>query len=120
MTRLPEPARGVTAPSPAADRRASPRYACNLDTFCQPGTGKVDDFWWRARVRDISLHGISLIVGKRFEPGIGLLVELPGPRRNLAALQVQVMHSTPYAEGRWVTGCRFAWALSDEEMRVCL
>jgi hypothetical protein len=106
--------------SVGAERRASPRFPCNLETFCQPGSGKLDDFWWRVRVRDISVQGLSLVVGKRFEPGIGLLVELPSVRKSYAALQARVVHSTLQADGRYVTGCRFAWALSEEEMRVCL
>ncbi len=121
MTRSTEPAlRPPPAGSAAAERRVAPRYPCDLDTFCQPGSGKLDDFWWRARVRDISTHGISVEVGKRFEPGIGLLIELPSLRKNYAALQARVIHSTARPDGRWVMGCLFAWALSEEEMRACL
>jgi hypothetical protein len=106
--------------SPGPERRAVPRYPCRLETFCQPGAGKLEDFWWRARVCDISTHGLCLVLGRHFEPGIGLLVELPSVRQNYTTLQTRVVRATPTAKGQWITGCAFAWALSDEEMQVCL
>jgi hypothetical protein len=120
MTLPSQPFREQASSSPTCERRLSRRLACNLETFCQPGAGRVDDFWWRARVRDISIQGICLLVGKRFEPGIGLLIELPSNRHSYTSLQTRVVHATMNRDGHWIIGCIFAWALSEEEIRACL
>jgi hypothetical protein len=54
------------------------RFQCSLQTSCQPIAARGDhDVTWSARVRDISVGGIGLVLGRRFEPGAGLAVDIP-------------------------------------------
>ena len=67
---------------PAAPRdegRVYVRHQCDLPAACEPPSGwGRQDMKWAAKVRDISNGGISLALRRRFEPGAGLAIELPG------------------------------------------
>ena len=64
-----------TAKSVAADRRASDRFPCALETTCKPLGGPRTKAW-SAMAVDISTGGISLVLERRFEPGAMLLATL--------------------------------------------
>lgn len=93
------------------------RHVTNVSSSCQPAAFPETDPL-PARVRDISIIGLSLIVSLRFEPGTLLSIELPGlsgqaPYATLA----RVVHVTELLKGEWILGCHFADELSEEDLQ---
>jgi c-di-GMP-binding flagellar brake protein YcgR len=100
------------------ERRASERFACNLETTCQLPKGVWDDPW-PAKVRNISKGGVGLVLQRRFEPGTLLVFELESAVQGFAkTFLARVRHATRHAEGGWMHGCAFASELSDEELQA--
>ncbi len=100
--------------------RVAERYPCNLATACQPLAARADqDILWPATIRDVSTRGIGLILGRRFERGTGLAVEVPGPDGEPAdTLLVRVVHTTTLSEGSWLLGCALVSELSNDEVEA--
>src|SRR5262245_1106707 len=71
------PAGGTDAPPDLGERRVWVRYPADLTTTYQPA-GNGTHARYSARVRNISLGGINLLVSRPFDPGELLSVELPG------------------------------------------
>src|SRR4051794_18970383 len=83
--RMPEP----------ADRRAAERYPVHADVTC-PLLAPVVEVFAGARIKDVSMQGVGLIVGRRVEAGALLTVVLSNPARNFTkATLVRVVHATP-------------------------
>jgi hypothetical protein len=102
--------------------RVSERHPCELPASCQPLAGRGDsEIQWSAVIRDVSLGGIGLILGRRFERGVGLAIEVPQVGDMPAeTLLVRVNHVTSLPGGKWLLGCAFASRLSDDELRGLL
>src|SRR5258708_4782228 len=65
-------------PSPH-ELRVYERFPCDVPASCQPPSDwKHGGHKWKARLRDISAGGLCLILGRRFERGAGLAIEVPG------------------------------------------
>ncbi|MCS6852176.1 MAG: PilZ domain-containing protein [Gemmataceae bacterium] len=104
---------------PTGERRHWVRYPCNLETLYQPGDGRLDQRWWFAKVRDISGHGIGLVLGRRFSPGTHLTLALHSPAQQFSrTLEVVVVHAQPHAEGGWLIGCSFVSVLTPQELQA--
>jgi hypothetical protein len=104
--------------SSAEDRRAFRRYAADLEVSCRTlGSGRADS--WPARLRDISAGGIGLILGRRFEAGTLLAVDLvntaSGSPRTLLS---RVMHVTAQPEGEWLLGLALLREMGEDELRT--
>jgi len=72
-------------------------------------------------VRNISCEGIGLLLGRRFEPGALLSIELTestGDRQRL--LLARVAHATQQADGKWLVGCTLVNPVTEEEIQVLL
>lgn len=115
---------GTVAPA-AADRDAAgaelrvyERFACDLAAACLPPSDwKRGGTKWTARVRDVSAGGVCLVLGRRFERGAGLAIELPGPDpASPNTLLARVMNVRAENDGTWVLGCALVSPLSDEEL----
>jgi hypothetical protein len=106
-------------PRPApGDRRAAVRYACELETSCRSVAGSRE-VPWPARVRDISLTGICILVSRRFEPGTLLAVDLQNAAAELPSTLIgRVVRVNRQADGDWALGCVFATPLSEEELHT--
>jgi hypothetical protein len=104
----------ATGPQDAeADRRVWVRYPTDLTTTLQPAACQ-ETAPLAARVRDISRGGMHLHVGRPFQTGELLSVELPGeqPLTVLACIiRVNLLPS-----GEWELGCVFARELSDADL----
>ncbi len=98
-----------------SERRAAVRYACNHPASCLsiPACENIS-----ARVRDVSVQGIGLLMSRRFEPDTILLVEVTGTPQ--PSFLVRVVHCAPLATGEWVIGCQFDVDLDEEELRALL
>ena len=107
-----------------SERRAWIRYQSNLETVCEPISALSAEeaaSGWPAKVRDISAGGVGLSVGRRFEPGSVLLIELTsGEDETSYVAPVRVVHATLDGDGRWILGCAFTRRLDDEQMRSLL
>lgn len=56
-------------------------------------------------------------LGRRFEPGALLSVEMPDPSDGQTRmLLARVIHATALPEGGWLIGCALVHALTDEEV----
>ena len=108
---------------PKIERRAWVRTPNDHEVSCQPmaASSKEElDTAWLGRVRDISVGGIALLLNHRFEPGTALIVELSERPKVLRHLLVHVIHATPEPNGRWILGCAFDCALSQQELQTFL
>ena len=92
------------------------RYACGLRATCQPVAAWMDrDFIWPATITDLSTGGVGIVLGRRFEPGVGLAVELAATAdRSEETLLVRVMQVTAIPGGYWMLGCAFLSELSED------
>jgi c-di-GMP-binding flagellar brake protein YcgR len=70
-----------------------------------------------ARVLDVSSGGVKLVVGRSFEEGELLTLELPAPAGELSvSVLACVVHVRPEDDGEWVLGCRFSAELNDADV----
>jgi hypothetical protein len=102
--------------------RSWERYPCDLQTSCQPIAAWADkDCTWPARVRDISAGGVGLVLPRRFEPGAGLIIEIPATASTEAdRLLARVVHATALSRGGWLLGCLFPSPLGEDRLRHLL
>jgi len=77
---------------------------------------------WTGKVQNISRGGVSLVLGRRFELGTLLAIEVQGKESNRQSrtFLARVMHITLQGTSTWVMGCKFSSALSDEELKTLL
>jgi hypothetical protein len=117
---LPPVARQLpVAPQPSAapaasavERRAFVRHFCDI--------GAVIDAW-PARVHDISRGGVKAVVGRRFEVGTVLKLELPiAGEENLHMILARVIRVVQEPTGSWCLGCAFVQEISQEELEELL
>src|SRR5262245_35057026 len=98
--------------------RVHERIACNVTSSCQPASelGRKESRW-PAKISDISLSGACLKLRRRFEPGTGLVVELPGGEgQDNYSVLAKVVNVENQNDGTWALGCRFVSELSEDEM----
>ncbi len=111
-----------TAPRVLSECRVYQRQACDLSASCQPVSawGRKDSRW-AAVISDISQGGIRLIVQRRFEPGVGLGIELPGSEGEEPSIVLaKVVHVRGLPDGSWALGCKFISELGEDEVQRLL
>jgi hypothetical protein len=109
---------GVRAPAiRSEERRAFVRYQSNAKGSCQTlSTGRESS--WEATVRNISSHGVGLLLGRRFEPGVLLAIEVADQSDGqMRLLLARVVHATARPEGGWLIGCCLLNSLTDDEVQ---
>jgi hypothetical protein len=68
-------------------------------------------------VKDVSAGGIGLLLGRQFQPGAVLAVELPATARAAPRLLLaRVIHATPEAGGGWHVGCGLVYPFREDEL----
>lgn len=118
LTRRPAP--GTLAGRPDAeeeDRRLWVRRPVNnVETRVTPATGEAEPSL-SARILDVSSGGVRLEVGRFFEPGDLLTLELPpqGSASSVSVLACVVFCQTK-GEDRFVLGCRFSAELGAADL----
>lgn len=107
----------------AMERRAWVRYGSDLDAVCR-ASGAMKDAGWTAKVKDISMGGVGLLMRHRFRPGTPLLVELKNKAGTVCRIvPARVVHVKPagsQAEACWQVGCAFVSNLTEEEVKSLL
>jgi hypothetical protein len=100
------------------ERRAVIRYLCDREVVYSRFS-KRERFW--ARVRNVSLHGIGLLLSAPIAPGTDLRMEMqtkdPGSPLILLA---RVVHATMQEENNWIVGCKFLTRLTEEHLQDLL
>jgi hypothetical protein len=87
-----------------ADRRASDRMPVNPGTTCFFVARVVDDLG-PVKIRDISMHGVGLVVTRSVQVGAVLAIGLANPSKGFSkTMMVQVAHVTPIPGGFLVGG----------------
>jgi hypothetical protein len=109
-------------PGPRVQCRVYERHTCGLPTTCHPtSTWGNKEARWRATIEDISVGGILLLLGRRFEPGAGLAIEIPGQEgEEPYTVLAKVIHAKSRGDGSWAVGSKFISELSDEELERLL
>ena len=101
-------------PDPA-DRRTAERFQVTGDTTCSFVSPVVEDFG-PARIKNISMDGIGLLMTRRVEPGALLAVSLSNPAKGFVkTVLVRVAHATPQPGGCLVGGT-FSAPLSYQDL----
>jgi hypothetical protein len=86
------------------ERRASERLSVSSEVACAFVAPVVETFG-AAKIKNISLDGIGLIVGQRVEPGSLLAATLTNAARGFTkTLLIRVAHATPQPGGCLVGG----------------
>jgi hypothetical protein len=102
----------------AVERREADRFPCEI----QPSWSIWGKGWnesWDAKVHDISVSGICLLLRRWVKPGTVLVIKLQTPEQRLSRpLPARVMHATQQSDGSWKVGCAFVRRLSDEDLHT--
>ncbi len=103
------------------ERRAAVRYLSTMEASYHPVAVPTVGPSCPARIWDISLCGVGLIVGRRYEPGT-LLAVVPEylPQSLYPCLEAKVLHLSPHADGLWLAGCEFPTPLTEEQLAVLI
>src|SRR5690348_14403940 len=98
------PSPGAPAPAHLAVGQSATCYPCELQASCQPLAGWLDrESVWPGTISDLSTNGLGLVLGRRFEPGSGLAVELPASAvRGEETFLVKVAKVQSLPGGRWL------------------
>ncbi len=110
----PTPARPAAGP----DRRGSARAGVAIGGCVVIAASDPPSEWaeerWPLTVRDVSAGGAGVVLGRRFEPGTPLAVELAGEPPVRFAARVAWVRAD--GMGHWVHGCAFARPLSAADL----
>jgi hypothetical protein len=113
------PALSHATPRPGSwtgDAPATTRYRCDLAASCRPVAA------WLARDRnspatisELSTRDLGLMVGRRFEAGAGLGVQLPPSAAQCdETLLVKVVRVEPQPGGQWLHRCALISELAED------
>ena|SRR5437016_3889811 len=97
------------------ERRASERFPVSADAVCEFVSPVVEDFG-PARIKDLSMDGLGILLTRRVEPGTLLTITLANRARHFAkTVLVRVIHATPFSSSCLVGGT-FTVPLTYQEM----
>src|SRR5262245_36398352 len=118
----PGPSTTGSAAGSVLECRVWERFSCELQASCQPVAARSDtDLTWPGNIRDISATGVGIVLGRRFEPGSGLAIQLPASEvRSRNTVLARVKHATRLPDGNWLLGCCFISELSGDELQSLL
>jgi hypothetical protein len=86
------------------ERRSSERFQVTSDTTCSFVSPVVEDFG-PAKIKNISMDGIGLLMTRKVEVGALVAVTLTNPAKNFVkTVLVRVAHATPQPGGCLVGG----------------
>ncbi len=99
------------------ERRRCPRRQPAHGTVCKLTAGSGDDLGL-GLVWNISLSGVSMLLGKPLQPGMELKGELvAGDGRTSLGLVLKVAHLSKLATGDYFIGSQFDRQLTPQEMQ---
>src|SRR5690349_9125312 len=86
------------------ERRIAVRYASMQERSGRSTITAIKDevdTAWFGTICDASSSGIAIGIGRRFEPGALLIVELVAVRKGIVRLPARVVHCRPDEKERW-------------------
>ncbi len=99
------------------DRRLRARHPVSIETKVTPAAADEAESSLSARILDVSSGGVKLVVGRAFEQGDLLTLELPAPAGEPAvSVLACVVHARPERDAEWVLSCRFSAELNDADL----
>lgn len=100
------------------ERRASVRYVTTMEASYHPIEVQTLGPCAPARICDVSLGGLALLVQIPFEVGteLGIVPETLPPHL-YPALLARVVHVAPHGAGLWLAGCAFLTPLREEDLQ---
>lgn len=102
-------------PQQVTECRVYERHTCCVPTSCQPAAAREQR--WQATILDISQGGVRLNLGRRFERGASLALELPGrDGEDPYTAFARVIHLRGEDDGSWTLGCQLIGELSEDEL----
>ena len=106
--------------TPDVDRRQVLRYAITLAVeFSREKNGGEERRW--TLVRDVSTHGVGLVVSSPVPTGSAVRLRLPtGQTPGGIWRQARVAHCTPEPQGNFLVGCELEGSLSGSELQFLL
>jgi len=97
------------------DRRAAERFPVNASTSCSFVSPVVEDFG-AAKIKNISMDGVGMLLARRLEPGTLLAVSLSNQARGFTkTMLVRIGHMTP-DHGGYLVGGTFSMPLTYEDL----
>jgi hypothetical protein len=104
----------------SSDRRAAERFFVNADTSCSFVSPVIEDFG-PAKIKNVSMDGVALLLTKRVEPGTLLTICLSNPAKGLhKTVLVRVVHATPEMGGGCTVGGTFLPPLTYQELTTLI
>lgn len=98
----------------STERRSLPRHTCSITVLAGQNLHE-------APVRDLSAHGMALILAQQFEQGACVGVEMYSPASRAYLLKGgRVAHATEQSDGGWLTGIFFPEQLTKTDLRALL
>jgi serine/threonine protein kinase len=107
---------------PTRERRGHVRYPCTRATLCDLNTSIHDDdaetkIQWDGTIHDLSVKGIGLLLGRRFEPGTTMSLSLESPETgHKLKVEVRVSRVIRTRNRQWFLGGIFTQPLVREEL----
>ena len=100
------------------ERRIWVRHPSTVETVCLPAQNG-DTPRLPAKVQNVSLGGINLLMGQQFETGELISIEMPGADQQTSSkVLAYVVHATRQTSGEWSLGCTFARELTDSDLQA--
>jgi hypothetical protein len=115
---LPEPDASVA--ELVLDRRFTIRYKSSLTGRCA-AVGGGEGEGWPARLKDVSVNGIALLLRRRFEPKTILSLEVGRETgRPVQNYTIRVVRNKDTGNGLWLIGCTFLRPIDEDIMKTLL
>jgi hypothetical protein len=107
---------------PGPERRAAVRYVTTMEASYHPVAMHTVGPSSPARIWDLSLGGVALIVNRPLEVGATVAVVPESlPASLYPGLDARVVHARPHdAAGLWLVGCAFLTPLTEEQLAALL
>jgi hypothetical protein len=91
-----------------------------LESTCQP-LSTARGLQWTAKILNISRGGVALLLGRRFEMGTLLAIEVPKTKtQNSLTFLARVVHVSGKPAGTWQVGCAFTQEISEDDLQALL
>lgn len=110
----------MSAVAVTTERRQSIRHPIDRAVNVVPTIGGSGSCW-RGRIKNLSLHGLRLVMERRFEKNTFLSIRvLDNDGDELLSFLGQVVYVSGNDEGRWSIGCRFTKKMNEQDLQELL
>jgi c-di-GMP-binding flagellar brake protein YcgR len=112
-----DPTHPTPANTPGRERRVFVRVPPKSASPVLSVSEQEEIITWKARVRDISVGGVCLLLNGTFKPGTMLDVVFTNPRtQQTRTLLAKVVRNETKDDVHWAVACAFLQKLSEEEL----